>query len=67
MLADSICNKKGFLTRLISKPTSNHLLVIAWKRCNDLLVSWLLKSFSPPIASTIFYVSNVAEIWEKFA
>ncbi|KAI4332704.1 hypothetical protein L6164_017590 [Bauhinia variegata] len=67
LLAVSICNKEGFLTRSIAKPPNGHFLAVAWKRCNDLLVSWLLKSISLPIASTFFYMSDAVEIWEKLA
>ncbi|KAI4305116.1 hypothetical protein L6164_028502 [Bauhinia variegata] len=58
----SIRNKEGFLTRSIAKPPNDHLLAVAWKRCNDLMVSWLLKPISPPIASTIFYMTDAIEI-----
>ncbi|KAI4346163.1 hypothetical protein L6164_013236 [Bauhinia variegata] len=64
-LAISIRNKDAFLTGQVQKPAHDHILAGAWKRCNDLLVSWLLKSLSPPIASTVFYVDDALQIWQK--
>ncbi|KAI4356008.1 hypothetical protein L6164_000062 [Bauhinia variegata] len=36
-------------------------------RCNDLLLSWLLKSIYTPIASTMFYMTEVSHIWDVLA
>ncbi|XP_017974499.1 PREDICTED: uncharacterized protein LOC108661577 [Theobroma cacao] len=35
-----------------------------WIKCNNLIVAWLLESLTPLIASIVFYMSNVAQIWE---
>ncbi|KAI4357111.1 hypothetical protein L6164_001080 [Bauhinia variegata] len=67
LLAISIRNKDGFLNGRVQKPAEDDLLYTFWKRCNDLIVSWLLKSISPSIASTIFYMTDAAQIWQKLA
>ncbi|KAG8649272.1 hypothetical protein MANES_08G077385v8 [Manihot esculenta] len=41
------------------------LLFLPWIRCKNLLVAWLLRSFSPLIASTIFYLENAKQICDK--
>ena len=62
LLAVSIRNKRGFLDGTISKPNENDSSFIAWNRCNDLLVAWLLRSISPSIASTVFYMNDASMI-----
>ncbi|KAI4324092.1 hypothetical protein L6164_023656 [Bauhinia variegata] len=47
-----------------AKPTKDHILFSSWKRCNNFLVSWLLKLISP---STVFYMNDALQIWEKLA
>ena len=62
LLAVSIRNKRGFLDGTISKPKENDSSFIAWNRCNDLLVAWLLRSISPSITSTVFYMNDASLI-----
>ena len=64
MLAVSVRNKEGFLTGAIPKPAQNDSLFVAWGRCNNLVISWLLKSISAPIISTVFFMDNAALIWK---
>ncbi|EOY21969.1 Integrase, catalytic region, putative [Theobroma cacao] len=63
LLALSIRNKKGFINGTISKPQPTDPLYPSWIRCNNLIVAWLLDSITPPIASTIFYMDSVVDIW----
>ncbi|XP_058003767.1 uncharacterized protein LOC131180159 [Hevea brasiliensis] len=65
LLAVSIRNKQGFLDGSILKPTLEDPLCLSWVRCNNHLVAWLLRSVSPPIASTVFYMEDAKQIWEK--
>ncbi|KAJ9181354.1 hypothetical protein P3X46_009492 [Hevea brasiliensis] len=65
LLAVSIRNKQGFLDGSIPKPIPEDPLDLSWVRCNNLLVAWLLRSVSPPIASTMFYMEDAKQIWEK--
>ncbi|KAJ9183041.1 hypothetical protein P3X46_006960 [Hevea brasiliensis] len=50
----SIRNKQGFLDGSIVKPSPEDSTYLPWIRCNNLIVAWLLRSISPPIASTMF-------------
>ncbi|XP_019155950.1 PREDICTED: uncharacterized protein LOC109152757 [Ipomoea nil] len=34
-----------------------------WKRCNDIVCSWILKSLSPTIAESVLYFEVAEEIW----
>ncbi|XP_017978371.1 PREDICTED: uncharacterized protein LOC108662467 [Theobroma cacao] len=63
-LALSIRNKLGFIDGTIPQPLVTDKLYMPWIRCNNLIVAWLLESLTPSIASTVFYMSNAAQIWE---
>ncbi|KAF2294580.1 hypothetical protein GH714_012761 [Hevea brasiliensis] len=65
LLTVSIRNKQGFLDGSIPKPTPEDPLYISWVQCNNLLIVWLLRSVLPPIASTVFYMEDAKQIWEK--
>nr|DAD37114.1 TPA_asm: hypothetical protein HUJ06_007755 [Nelumbo nucifera] len=64
LLALSIRNKTGFVDGTIKEPALDDALHSAWMRCNNLIVAWLLRSISPPIAYSIFYISLASQIWE---
>ncbi|KAJ9135293.1 hypothetical protein P3X46_032496 [Hevea brasiliensis] len=65
LLAIVIRNKQGFLDGAVIKPSLEDPLYLSWIHCNNLIVAWLLKLVSHPIASTIFYMENAKQIWEK--
>eukprot|EP00257_Ricinus_communis_P018272 XP_015576940.1 uncharacterized protein LOC107261518 [Ricinus communis] len=65
VLAVSIRNKKGFLDGSIKKPLPEDSKYLAWICCNNLIVAWLFRSISSPIASTVFYMEEAAQIWEN--
>ncbi|XP_021603712.1 uncharacterized protein LOC110608737 isoform X2 [Manihot esculenta] len=65
MLAISIRNKQGFLDGSIPKPSPENPLYLPWIRCNNLIVVWLLRSISSSIASTVFYLEDAIQIWDK--
>lgn len=65
LLAVSMRNKQGFLDGSIPKPTLENQLYLPWIQCNNLLVAWLLRSISPAIASTVFYLVHAKQIWDK--
>ncbi|EPS58784.1 hypothetical protein M569_16030, partial [Genlisea aurea] len=64
LLALSIKNKAGFIDGSIPEPLLTDPTYFAWRRCNDLIVSWLLRSMEPPIAQTVFYISNAKTIYD---
>ncbi|XP_021281924.1 uncharacterized protein LOC110414836 [Herrania umbratica] len=63
LLALSIRNKVGFINRTIIKLAITYPLFLLWTRYNNLIVAWQLDSMSPPIASTVFYMDFVSNIW----
>ncbi|XP_055806894.1 uncharacterized protein LOC129875628 [Solanum dulcamara] len=36
-----------------------------WKRCDDMVTSWILNSLSPDLRDSLQYVNNVKELWEE--
>nr|DAD40609.1 TPA_asm: hypothetical protein HUJ06_014932 [Nelumbo nucifera] len=64
LLALSIRNKTCFMDGTIKEPAMDDALHGAWMRCNNLIVAWLLRSISPPIASIVFYISSASQIWD---
>lgn len=65
LLIVSIKKKKEFLDGSISKPSIGDPLFLPWIRSNNMLVTWLLISVLPPVASIIFYFENAKQIWDK--
>jgi len=57
-------NKVKFIDGSISKPSTTHALFSAWKRCNDMVVSWLVHSISTSIRQSILWMDNVVDIWK---
>jgi len=56
-------NKMGFNTGSIPVPNTQSPLCPPWERCNNLIISWLLNSFSQSIAQSVIYFDHVADIW----
>ncbi|EEF28006.1 conserved hypothetical protein [Ricinus communis] len=65
LLAISIRNKQDFLNGSTIKPPIQDPIFQSWKRCNNLLIAWLLCSISPMIAPTVFYMDDAKQIWES--
>ncbi|KAG5069044.1 hypothetical protein JHK85_001421 [Glycine max] len=51
-------NKVEFVDRSIQGYASNHTLHIAWRRCNNMVVSWLVYSVSPSIRQSILWMDD---------
>ena len=51
-------DKIGFVTSSIKSPPSADDSFPSWKRCNDMVISWLLKSIHPNIESYVIYVKS---------
>ncbi|WJZ95113.1 hypothetical protein VitviT2T_013904 [Vitis vinifera] len=55
--------KIGFVTGSIKPPSSTDDSFPSWQRCNDMVISWLLNSIHPDIASSVIYAETTLEIW----
>ncbi|KAF7115429.1 hypothetical protein RHSIM_RhsimUnG0055800 [Rhododendron simsii] len=62
-IALSAKNKIGFVTGSIKPPSSTDATFPLWQRCNDMVLSWLLNSIHPDIATSVIYAETSAEVW----
>lgn len=64
MLTLSAKNKFGFVNGTIAKPDVSSLDYVAWERCNNLVISWLLFNLDENIARSVLFLSTVSAIWK---
>jgi len=64
LTALSAKNKIEFVDGSIQKYASNHPLHAAWRRCNNMVVSWLVHSISASIRQSILWMDNARDIWK---
>lgn len=57
-------NKLGFVTGKPKQHVSDSPDAASWERCNNLIISWLLHSIEPDIATSVQYCKNAAYIWK---
>jgi hypothetical protein len=57
-------NKIGLLDGSICKPSKHDDFFLAWTRCNDMVVSWILHVVSSDIKSSIIYITSSKIMWE---
>lgn len=48
-------NKLCFVDGSLDKPESPASTVMAWERCSNMVISWLLNSLNPDIANSVSY------------
>lgn len=59
-------NKICFVDGDFKKPdTADDPLLDAWGRCNDLVVSWIHNSVSASVKSSLIYVDDARDMWNK--
>ncbi|XP_075095320.1 uncharacterized protein LOC142173597 [Nicotiana tabacum] len=67
VIALSAKNKLGFINGSLVVPTADSGLQKHWARCNDMVLSWLLKSLSKEIAESVLYsqsAKDLGDLWE---
>jgi len=57
-------NKLGFVDGTIVRPEEYDPYYLIWKRCNNMVKSWLLNSVTKQIYSSILYFATASEIWK---
>ncbi len=45
------------------KPEGNTLEVLAWNKCDGLVLSWLINSINPELHDSIAYHDSAVELW----
>lgn len=64
ILALSMKNKLVFVDGSLKRPAPNDSLYNAWERCNNMIISYLLRSLDNTIAKSVLYFSTAREIWQ---
>ncbi|GLT70744.1 hypothetical protein SLA2020_428040 [Shorea laevis] len=62
-MALSTKNKLGFIDGSLPKPNESDAEFLAWNRCNNMVLSWILNSVSQEISSSIIYIDSAEEMW----
>ncbi|KAF7143271.1 hypothetical protein RHSIM_Rhsim05G0165100 [Rhododendron simsii] len=59
-------NKLDFIDGPITAPSAKNKPDdhAAWKRCNDMILSWILNSLTADLADNIIYSTTAQEVWE---
>jgi len=59
-------NKLGFIDGTVQIPSAKSQQddYASWKRCNDMILSWILNSISPELADSVIYSTTAQEVWE---
>ncbi|KAK9079684.1 hypothetical protein SSX86_001357 [Deinandra increscens subsp. villosa] len=63
-IALSAKSKTGFVDGTITSTTDTSAL---WKRCNDMVLSWILNTLSKEISKSVLYVENASQLWKELA
>ncbi|KAM5572249.1 hypothetical protein ABKV19_012354 [Rosa sericea] len=62
-LSLSAKNKLGLIAGTIKAPSSTDAKYPMWKRCNDMVLTWILHSINPDIASSVIFSDTAAAVW----
>ncbi|XP_019158012.1 PREDICTED: uncharacterized protein LOC109154739 [Ipomoea nil] len=63
-IALGVKNKFGFVNGDILNPGQGDIKYAVWKRCNDIVWSWILKSVNSTIAESVLYFEFAEDIWK---
>lgn len=63
LIALSVKNKLGIITRSYEKPTEESPYYPFWERCNNMVIAWILNSLSKDIAGSVLGYDTAREIW----
>ncbi|XP_019432863.1 PREDICTED: uncharacterized protein LOC109339801 [Lupinus angustifolius] len=58
-------NKIPFIDGSIQMPPRSDPIYPAWKRANNIVISWITRSVSPSISQSILWIDNAHEVWEE--
>ncbi|XP_019457600.1 PREDICTED: uncharacterized protein LOC109357986 [Lupinus angustifolius] len=57
-------NKLKFITRTLKQPPPGDPLHDLWKRCNNMVLSWIQRSMEESIVKSILWIDSVAAVWK---
>ncbi|XP_019182927.1 PREDICTED: uncharacterized protein LOC109177896 [Ipomoea nil] len=62
-MALSCKNKLAFVNGTITKPAIGDRKYDVWERCNNTVVSWIVRSLSPTIGRSVLWIDTAYGIW----
>ncbi|GLT39324.1 hypothetical protein SLA2020_135220 [Shorea laevis] len=57
-------NKMGFVDGTLKKPDAKSLEMLAWTKCNSMVVSWILNTLTKELYDSAAYADSAKEIWD---
>nr|GMD83701.1 uncharacterized protein LOC109166622 [Ipomoea batatas] len=58
-------NKLVFVNGTITKPSTDNMeKYLAWERCNNMVVSWIVRTLSPSIGSSVLWIDTAYGVWD---
>ncbi|XP_019173563.1 PREDICTED: uncharacterized protein LOC109169142 [Ipomoea nil] len=62
-MALSCKNKLAFVDGTITKPSRDDRRYPYWERCNNMVVTWLIRSLSPTIGRSVLWIDTAYGVW----
>ncbi|CAM8969548.1 unnamed protein product [Rhodiola kirilowii] len=57
--------KLGFVQGMFPKPTDDPYKLARWERCNGVVLSWIINSFSDEIAASLVHSVSCVQAWNN--
>ena len=58
-------NKLGFVDGSIQEPDANSTIHPFWRRCNTMVLAWIVRSLTPAIAQSVLWIDNARTLWDE--
>ena len=65
LIALSAKHKTAFIDGSYGRPDASSPLLPYWKRCNDMVLSWLLNSLHKNIRDSVIFCETASEMWKE--
>nr|GMD93365.1 uncharacterized protein LOC109150247 [Ipomoea batatas] len=62
-MALSCKNKIKFVNGSITKPPEDDPKFDVWSRCNDMVMSWIVRSLSPMVGQSVLWIDTAYGVW----
>lgn len=64
-MALEVRNKLGIVDGTVKAPAGTDPQYSAWRRCDIMVRSWILKAISPSIAQSVLHVDRAKDLWNE--
>ncbi|XP_074336980.1 uncharacterized protein LOC141674159 [Apium graveolens] len=66
-IALSAKNKLVIVTGEFLPPSEKSALYAHWRRVNDMVITWILKTVSDEISNSMNYMDSASDVWNKLS